>query len=705
MHRLAAIACAFLAACTIVARYTTPPEACHNGADDDADGLKDCADPECACEDLWEACKDFADNDRDGLEDAEEPFCWAWAKVTSRVDLERPPASETAPRTCSSLLATNLGLDAFVDRDGVQLTGPVRLAGGEQCAGLGLVSETCGYLHAVRPMSGGPCWSATADVDFVMDGREVEIVLVLAPAIDRDRPPLGTRDGVVIGLRYDPEGGEGLELRGSAGGPMIIRDRAGSLPGPLRLRVGTGPECDGDRLRVEVLGDDGSAILDLGSGIAMPADWSEVVLAAGLQAAAPGAISVSGVNIVRERHDPCGYAVPQITARGPGDDDARATVLGAARGGGRICAVGVTPSGRLVERTYDPLRDEGTPPALERGDAELPSLPFASWWTQDLGIDSFSGASVEGPFPAATAEVQVRSAALAWNGVEGEFEAILLVSDEPQAGGALVRATSTDCAQWSFEALPSLDGLGAVHPVLYDIDPASSVRRVVLAEPGGGYTIGHDPACAERPVQRFPADSVPRVKPWGSMPVDYPRAGMVEVSSSAASQWDVEAGGVAFPTFPRWRIGVCQNTHDTSVPDETWPAAVSQMMDRGGYRAFVTSGKLGLGVVVDERPDEGVDGDDIVDARPLAAPLLAPSGLLGTFDAAAVRDGVLLLLDNDRPGEQEALLFYRGFRSARVFEDEDRVRYEGGAVGVVPVRFERAIESDEPDADGGVEEP
>lgn len=56
-------------------------ELCDNAADDDADDLVDCADPDCAAAcngvaGLIESdCRDGVDDDDDGLEDCEDPDC------------------------------------------------------------------------------------------------------------------------------------------------------------------------------------------------------------------------------------------------------------------------------------------------------------------------------------------------------------------------------------------------------------------------------------------------------------------------------------------------------------------------------------------------------------------------------------------------------------------------------------------------------
>lgn len=50
------------------------PELCHNGRDDDADGLLDCADPDCSAT-CAEQCTSGQDDDLDGLIDCHDPDC------------------------------------------------------------------------------------------------------------------------------------------------------------------------------------------------------------------------------------------------------------------------------------------------------------------------------------------------------------------------------------------------------------------------------------------------------------------------------------------------------------------------------------------------------------------------------------------------------------------------------------------------------
>lgn len=52
-----------------------PETDCGNGQDDDADGLIDCCDPDCACTPSFEICDNGWDDDCDGLIDLQDPDC------------------------------------------------------------------------------------------------------------------------------------------------------------------------------------------------------------------------------------------------------------------------------------------------------------------------------------------------------------------------------------------------------------------------------------------------------------------------------------------------------------------------------------------------------------------------------------------------------------------------------------------------------
>lgn len=55
--------------------YNTQDEICHNAIDDDADGLTDCDDDDCAQLEVCLGCDDGFDNDGDGSADCSDPSC------------------------------------------------------------------------------------------------------------------------------------------------------------------------------------------------------------------------------------------------------------------------------------------------------------------------------------------------------------------------------------------------------------------------------------------------------------------------------------------------------------------------------------------------------------------------------------------------------------------------------------------------------
>ena len=72
-------------------------EVCDDGTDNDADGLTDCDDDECAgdtaCLPVVELCSDGTDNEGDGFADCDDDDCWedpACYKVDDDVDLPGP---------------------------------------------------------------------------------------------------------------------------------------------------------------------------------------------------------------------------------------------------------------------------------------------------------------------------------------------------------------------------------------------------------------------------------------------------------------------------------------------------------------------------------------------------------------------------------------------------------------------------------------
>lgn len=77
-----------------------PVERCDDGADNDDDGLIDCADPDCAaqqrCGDESDACDDGVDNDGDALQDCADPDCWSGALCWAESRFEEVSPCEPA---------------------------------------------------------------------------------------------------------------------------------------------------------------------------------------------------------------------------------------------------------------------------------------------------------------------------------------------------------------------------------------------------------------------------------------------------------------------------------------------------------------------------------------------------------------------------------------------------------------------------------
>jgi hypothetical protein len=130
---------------------------CADGADDDCDGLVDCADPDChglsPCEAVEAACGDGLDNDGDGLVDCDDPDCASALAESCADDLDNDCDGlvDCADPDCAGLWpceAVEVTCDDGRDNDGDGLT---------DCA-----EPTCAGLTYCR--DGGACqpWTAIA---------------------------------------------------------------------------------------------------------------------------------------------------------------------------------------------------------------------------------------------------------------------------------------------------------------------------------------------------------------------------------------------------------------------------------------------------------------------------------------------------------------------------------------------------------------
>lgn len=706
---------------------------CANGADDDLDGLTDCQDPDCdgACRESSAAtCSNCRDDDGNGEADHADPICWPRATVTAGV-LVGGEARRCSSRSASSLRlapgeapwqwrsACHARGDCPVEHPWEpDPSGPseplARLEGSETCSGAGVLTTGCDYVVTPAAATGGVCWRIDAEI--ILGDPGAELALVIAPSVSD--PPLAAATSaavVQVARRRDAEGAPVVALSYLADGRppqrALVPDTGSAVVVRVESRARGEGSCHDTRvaelaITLTVAGEPPLSLTrwsDTSTPLHAPIAWAaDVPLHVAMQASGVGTTWIRALAIRRERFDPCGHPVPQIT----GDDGGAAVVLAAARGGGRVCAVGATPAAVHLERPYDPRRHHASPPDLE---PELTARrTFASWRSDDRGVGSFgAGAAVDGPIRAPALEgLHVRAAELAWADEVG-FEGVLLVSEEPGQDGRLIRIASDDCAAWEAETIDGLEQVAAeaAHPLLYELGP----RRLVLATPAPGYAAEDDPrcchepecpatdraACAADPSAGWPsrcfvaaADPVPYVKPLRSECMLYPRSDLLEAVWAEDDGWSTSRLG-SLPALQRWAVGCGCLPYVVDLPPRVRPAEAHQLLERGGYRAFLVSGASGLEIVVDEETEGGdVGGPAISDGALMERPLLEPSAIEGTFDAARVAEGHLLVLGHPRSNPAcplEALLFYRGFHAHAI--GDELVEWAGGAVGVVPIRF------------------
>ncbi|MBX3273104.1 MAG: hypothetical protein KF729_22765 [Sandaracinaceae bacterium] len=720
-----------LGACTWLVPFRdieeTGPERCSNRVDDDLDGIVDCEDPSCAgyCPEVSaRACNNGRDDDGDGLTDYEEPSCWPHGEVIVGGSACRSRFGSTI-RLAAEGPAWRWGLtcgdecEAAAPWDG---DGSARLSGDVGCGATGVLSSACDSALAPGPSTGAD-WEIEAELRVGPGGH-----LAIVVGADLGAPPLASaRDAAIVGVGHRPGRDGRAELFVAYVHPDG-RAREAVLPasgGWLRMRITaavarTGAECPSGELAV-VLEDSASGARAILHG-PVPAWTVETVLELGIQAASPGTAWVRELWMRRDRYDPCGHPVPQITA----EDGGPAVVLGAALGRGAVvCAIGATMTAPHVERVYEPMRHYGTPPELDVGDPPAPARRFASWHSSHRALSAFTQAEVHGPARTPALDgLSVRAAELAWSEAGG-FEGVLLVSDHPRRGGRLVHIASRDCELWQVTALDHLtEVLGPAVPVL--LNTASDVPRLVLARPSEGFVATNDPRCCTEPLcpatdreqcervfrERgfdpgspdapaecavFESDHTAFIKPVRDPCHRYPRATLLEVLRPRGDAWAGSPGLVAaFPALPQWDLSCGCIGSLVNTPDRSYPAEVHQLLDAGGDRAFLATGRAGIELIVDT-------GEGTLNARSLSEPLLRPSGVDGTFDAVRVAEGQLLWLrDEAEPGTSHMLLFYRGFGRLELEPGGRVARYHGGGVSVVPVTV-RAPRG--PTRDAGADEP
>lgn len=667
----------------------TGAERCSNDIDDDLDSLVDCEDPDCdgyCPEESPVSCSNGRDDDGDGAVDYEEVICWPHSDVVVGCDGRAPRSSSVEGSVvalgptegwsftcfdvsdCSPWVPSPTG-----DSDELAL----RLRGaGHDCREL----AGCEYAMPPRSNTGGPCWQLEADV-LLEPGSALAFVFTPSEAAS---PPLRHRDAAIVGVALESGPGGVPRARVSfRGDGRHLEAHAPTAGGWHHLRIATrggGRSCHAPEygpISVSLAGPDSDETLLQLEPMPVPSSWRpEAPVSVSLIATGTGAGWVRDLTLMRTRYDPCGHPIPQVT----GVDEGPAVVLAAARGGGRVCALGATTTSPQPEREYVPTLHQGTPPELGEDAPPFPRRSFAAWHAQDEGARSFTGA-ILGPVGVdALRDESVRAAALMWNEGAERFEGIVLVSTDPRRGGRLVWATSPDCESWGIEPVEGLpDQLASAHPVL--LDPT----RLVLALPGEAYSETLDGApCPEHQPCAQPADQVPYIRAFASNCMRWPRAALFEARARGPARFAVGPEPLgALPTFERFWI-TCGNWIGAApaATPRSYPVQAHQLLERGGFRAYLGTGRAGIEVAIG-----GTVEPRDADALLLPQPLLGPSGLPGTFDAARVSEPHLLLFD-DVPGcPLDGLLFYRGFESVES-DEAGIIRAHGGRVGVVPVRFD-----------------
>jgi len=222
-------------------------ELCDNGADDDGDGLVDCADPECAgtagC--LVELCDNGADDDGDGLVDCADPDCATAApclppeQCGNGLDDDGDGHADCADVECSGT-ATCMGSECVVNVDLGQLGRGATVSGAfdtslatddndTSCGGQGpevvygftllsaanvvvQLTQSGDHVLAVTGEAGAGSWCDDAEITCVDPGgagRPVRVPLVglpaaryfvLVDAVSGDRTGIGE---VTVSV-YDP---------------------------------------------------------------------------------------------------------------------------------------------------------------------------------------------------------------------------------------------------------------------------------------------------------------------------------------------------------------------------------------------------------------------------------------------------------------------------------------------------------------------
>jgi len=716
---LHAFPCAWIAAsialngCSLLNAYGEIPlresnDTCSNGIDDDLDGAEDCLDEDCRhlCPEAGGLqCRDLEDNDEDGFVDEGEPSCWPHASVTTG-----PFDEQGRELDCRTRVGTVLPREA---RDPPPLDGRVATLRGTQDCGAAAVlsiSGACDRARTSTPITGGTIDSLSLEVE--LDREGAEFVLLLYPPREVGAFAVGQPLLVSLRRRTSAQNNDELVVSYPATEDAIQTTRTLEPPSSdwVAVTLTSSPSpTDGDQAMLrfsdpasgKVLAGPSDDVFDeavrlpLGTSVGNPL---EIEVAVG----GPGQVTIRNFALERSPFLPCPTisVLPQV--------ENSAAILTAALGDDWLCilAAGFGDAATAItdEFVYCPERDHGSP-QFETNEGAL-----HAWRTNRRAETSQSD-----PYEIddeSTIGLGVRAGALAWDEGAGVFDGILLGSDP--GGDGLFRVRSSDCINWNIERLETPNSALAF-PLLYEI--RGEQRELLFATPGGPYAV--DPGMYDQHgclPSDHAGDRIPLIKPASDEAATYSRAELHRAfAGTRTEQFQVNSAGT-LPALLGWTVG-CQPARLVQDPPRTWPLRVNQLIRVGGTHAVLASGPGGVEVVLD------VDGASTpanrrgADGELIAQPLRQPSGIAGTFDAAAVREAHLVLFPQlDVSPELNGLLIYRGFHQVMQVDDGETIgedvtdpascyapngvpalgraggtlRYLGGQVGIVPVSIEIA---------------
>jgi hypothetical protein len=347
-------------------------ERCHNGEDDDLDGLTDCEATSCraagVCPETSAAsCTDGLDDDGDGLLDAQDPSCFAVV----------PPALERCASSAGARLTELHGELATLGWIG----DPIALApvGGDR-AGYEVPTFSRAGTHVLAvPWTGALDGTALAfDLLHGLPEEDVEVLLVDSASVDPVRGWDGS--GRVASVQYNFVGAQVYVQAGDTGTAAVSTIPPPPVPpGGVRrwtryaLRVVARGEEIVAHLAISEPFREGMPPLEVEASAPRPRLGDESLhLVVRAQPSSLGPLQIDGLTVRRPRLDPCGASVPSVG--GP------TALAGAIRTAAGTCALGVLTTSAVgwVPRTFlVPYRLLGTRLEVVGEALELPDAGHA----------------------------------------------------------------------------------------------------------------------------------------------------------------------------------------------------------------------------------------------------------------------------------------------------------------------------------------